>query len=28
MYVVDPVRSDFRYTEYFHLAWVFKRDIR
>lgn len=28
MYVVDPVRSDFRYTEYFHLAWVFKRDIQ
>jgi spermidine synthase len=28
MYVVDPTRSDFRYTEYFHLAWVFKRDIR
>jgi spermidine synthase len=27
MYVVDPVKSDFRYTEYFHLAWVFKRDI-
>jgi spermidine synthase len=27
MYVVDPARSDFRYTEYFHLAWVFKRDI-
>ena len=28
MYVVDPARSDFRYTEYFHLAWVFKPDIR
>jgi spermidine synthase len=28
MYVVDPVKSDFRYTEYFHLAWIFKRDIR
>jgi len=28
MYVVDPARSDFRYTEYFHLAWVFKRDIQ
>ena len=27
MYVVDPVKSDFRYTEYFHLAWAFKRDI-
>jgi spermidine synthase len=28
MYVADPVKSDFRYTEYFHLAWVFKRDIQ
>jgi len=28
MYVDDPAKSDFRYTEYFHLAWVFKRDIR
>jgi spermidine synthase len=27
MYVADPAKSDFRYTEYFHLAWVFKRDI-
>jgi len=27
MYVADPVKSDFLYTEYFHLAWVFKRDI-
>ncbi len=28
MYVADPVKSDFTYTEYFHLAWVFRRDIR
>jgi spermidine synthase len=28
MYVADPAKSDFRYTEYFHLAWVVKRDIR
>lgn len=28
MYVEDPVRSDFQYTEYFHLVWVFKQDIR
>lgn len=28
MYVADPLKSDFQYTEYFHLAWVFKRDIR
>jgi spermidine synthase len=28
MYVTDPAKSDFRYTEYFHLAWLFKRDIR
>jgi spermidine synthase len=28
MYVEDPAKSDFRYTEYFHLAWIFKRDIR
>jgi spermidine synthase len=28
MYVDDPVQSDFQYTEYFHLAWVFKQDIR
>lgn len=28
MYVDDPVKSDFQYTEYFHLAWVFKQDIR
>jgi len=28
MYTADPVRSDFLYTEYFHLAWVFKPDLR
>lgn len=28
MYVNDPAKSDFQYTEYFHLAWVFKEDIR
>jgi spermidine synthase len=28
MYVANPLQSDFRYTEYFHLVWLFKRDIR
>lgn len=28
MYIADPAKSDFLYTEYFHLAWVFKQDIR